>query len=118
MVSGESGQGSAFEIRLQPADSHGLLMLAGLVGTDAAPELCAKARVLVSDSKDVAIDWQDAEHVGASAIQVLLALGSALSRHGHKLYVIHDNPSVRRFLELSGLSAKFPVLEASIEAFR
>lgn len=99
------------EIQLHASESHHLLMLSGPVGLEAARDLQAEGKRLAVEPKDVAIDWRQAEHVGASALQVLLALALALSGKGHKLYVADDNPAVRGFLELAGLSAHFPVQE-------
>jgi len=59
-------------------------------------------------SRDVALDWAQAEYVHASVIQVLLAWKQSLAEHGRSLVVACDNAQVRAFLELSGLSGQFP----------
>jgi anti-anti-sigma factor len=58
---------------------------------------------------EVAVDWGDAEHVDACVLQVLLALGKFLTERGSSLIVDRDNPKVRQYLKLSGLSEYFPV---------
>jgi len=58
---------------------------------------------------EVAIDWGEAEHVDACVLQVLLALGKLLAERGSSLIVDRDNPKVRQYLKLSGLSEYFPV---------
>jgi anti-anti-sigma factor len=90
-----------------------LLVLEGDIGLDAAADLRTEAERLLAGSGGLAIDWHAAAHVGAGAIQVLLALNAALSARGGSLQVARDNPGVRRFLELAGLSDRFPVLEES-----
>ena len=58
---------------------------------------------------EVAVDWSQAERVCAGALQVLLALGTAVHARGFELSVAGDNPGVRHTLELAGLSRLFPV---------
>jgi anti-anti-sigma factor len=62
---------------------------------------------------EVAIDWGEAEHVDACVLQILLAFGKLLAERGSSLIVERDNPKVRQYLELSGLSEYFPVRDRS-----
>ncbi len=62
-------------------------------------------------AREVAIDWGEAEHVDASVLQVLLVLGKSLAERGSRIVVDQDNPRVREYLKLSGLSEYFPVRE-------
>ena len=62
--------------------------------------------------KDVAVDWEEAEHVETSVFQVLLAIQKRLTQHGRSLIVEKDNPHVRDCLQLAGLSDSFPVQPA------
>lgn len=87
------------------------MVLAGQVDLDAAGRLRTEAERFLAGSGDVTLDWHAAEHVGAGAVQVLLALEAALMAQGRALRVASDNPDVRRFLTLAGLSGRFPVLE-------
>jgi anti-anti-sigma factor len=102
----------SFHIRIREAESENLLELAGLIRVEAAQQLLAAANRLLDDSKDVAVDWREASHVGACAIQLLLALTTELAHSGRKLHVASDNAHVRRTLELAGLSERFPAPEA------
>jgi anti-anti-sigma factor len=61
-----------------------------------------------SIAHDMAIDWEQAEHVDACVLQVLLALRKMLADRGLSLTVDKDNSHVRGYLELSGLSQYFP----------
>jgi len=60
----------------------------------------------------IAIDWDAAEHVDACVLQVLLALRQLLAERGLSFIVNKDNPKVRGFLKLSGMSEYFPVRDA------
>jgi len=91
--------------------SHTLLVLEGEIGLEAAADLRSEGERLLAGSGGVALDWHAATHVGAGAIQVLLALQAALGARGMALDVARDNPSVRRFLELAGVSGHFPAAE-------
>ena len=56
----------------------------------------------------VAIEWDQAEHVDACVLQVLLAIRKLLKDRGLPLTVTKDNPKVREYLKWSGLSEYFP----------
>jgi anti-anti-sigma regulatory factor len=62
---------------------------------------------------DVAIDWEQTEHVDASVLQVLLALRQRLSGQGHSLTIARDNLQLREYLLVSGLSECFPLHDSS-----
>lgn len=111
---GASARASAEEthrVAVEQRDSHAFLVLAGEIGLDAAADLRAEAERLLAGPEAVALDWHAATHIGAGAIQVLLSLEAALSARGRALRVAGDNPDVRHYLELAGLSAHFPALE-------
>jgi len=101
-----------FRVEIQQRESCNLLVLAGQIGWEAAAPLRAEAQLLAAGGREVAIDWREAESVTAGALQVLLALGLALSQRGQRLRVIEDNPNIRRLLEVAGLAAHLPLMEA------
>ena len=98
-----------FQVELRPSASCDLLVLAGAISLDAVPRLSEAALQTVAGGKEVSVDWSEARHICAGALQVLLALGTALGAHGRMLSVAGDNPGVRHTLELAGLSQLFPV---------
>jgi anti-anti-sigma factor len=104
-----TGAREPFSIEVREEDTRDLLVLAGQLDASAAVPLRATAQRLAGQEKGVAIEWERAEHVGVSALQVLLALAAALEEKGKAVAVASDNPDVRGFLELAGLSARFPV---------
>jgi len=88
---------------------HALLVLEGQIDLEAAADLRVEAERLLAGSDAVAVDWRAAAHVCPGAVQVLLSLEAELSARSRALRVVRDNPDVRRFLELAGLSGRFPV---------
>lgn len=104
-------QEQLFRVEIQQHESHSLLVLAGQIGADAAPQLRNQALLLTAGAGPVDIDWREAETVTAGSLQVLLALGIALSQRGQPLRVVADHPNLRRLLDVAGLSAHFPVGE-------
>jgi anti-anti-sigma regulatory factor len=98
-----------FHVELRPSASCDLLVLAGAISLDAVPKLTDAALQTVAGGKQVAIDWSEATHICGGALQVLVALGTALGARGQMLSVAGDNPGVRHTLELAGLSQLFPV---------
>jgi anti-anti-sigma factor len=103
-----------FRVEVRPSESCDVLVLAGELNLDAVRQLTEAALGLVAGGKEVGIDWREAGHVSAGAMQVLLALRAALDARGRALRVTGDNPGVRRTLELAGLSQLFPVRDASV----
>jgi anti-anti-sigma factor len=97
-----------FSIEIRESDAYHLLALTGQIGLEAAPLLHTTAQRLATGGADVRMDWAGAGHVSAAALQVLLALGSRLAADGRGFSVSADAPGVRRFLEISGLSDRFP----------
>jgi anti-anti-sigma regulatory factor len=98
-----------FHVKHRPSASCDVLVLAGDISLDAVPQLTDAALQTVAGGKQVAVDWSEARHICGGALQVLLALGTALAARGQVLSVAGDNPSVRHTLELAGLSQLFPV---------
>lgn len=82
--------------------------LAGSAGVETAV-LLKQQLMQTHIANEVVIDWGEVEHVEASVLQVLLALGKLLTARGLTLTVDKDNAKVRRFLKLSGMSEYFPV---------
>ena len=64
-------------------------------------------------TRDLVIDWSVSEHVHSCILQLLLAQAKTLKQHGHSLRVEKDNPQVRGYLQLAGLSDHFPLREAA-----
>jgi anti-anti-sigma factor len=107
----EENDNPTYHVALERRDSHALLVLEGQIGLEAAADLRSEGERVLAGSEAVAIDWHESTHVGAGAVQVLLSLAAALSARGRALCVAGDNPDVRRYLELAGLSQHFPVSE-------
>jgi anti-anti-sigma factor len=101
-----------FRVEVKPSESCDLLLLAGEMNLDAASQLRDAALGAVAGGRQVAVDWREVGHVSVGALQVLLALRSALDARGQVLHVSGDNPGVRRTLDLAGLSGLFPASEA------
>lgn len=100
-----------FRPTVEPGDLQTVLVLSGRIDLEASGRMLAEAERLLAGAGPVALDWRAVEHLGAGAIQVLLALEAALTARGRTLRVAGDNPDVRRFLDVAGLSAHFQVLE-------
>lgn len=101
----------SFQIELHDSEAFDVLWLAGNLDVSAVLRLHTEAKRIAAGTNDVVIDWSHAEYISASAIQVLLCLSAVLKRVGRSLTVSSDNPTVRRFLELAGVSDPFPFLE-------
>ncbi len=85
----------------------------GRMGVDAANSMVGQLRQL-GTSKDFVLDWKEAEHVDASALQVVLSLKKSLDVAGRTLSVEKDNPQVRDYLRISGLEPYFPLVPTPV----
>ena len=101
-----------FRVELQAAESRDRLLLAGEINLDAASQVREAALAALAAGRAVEVDWRDAGYVSAGALQVLLALRTALEARRQVLHLAGDNAGVRRTLELAGLSRLFPTQEA------
>jgi len=110
-AAGSAFPGPTHRITVAPGPSLTLVVLEGPIDQDAAAELRLEAQRLLSGDAAVQIDWHAATYASAGAIQVLLALESALKARGRNLRVLRDNVEIRCFLELAGLSGHFSVME-------
>lgn len=102
-------------ISFEQAAHGGLLRLTSTIDIDAAKQLQAVAIEACAAVHSVQIDWSQAGHICPGAIQVLLALQSALAANGGTLGIQRDNASVRRLLEYAGLSGCFPAAAPDVE---
>lgn len=101
-----------FRVEVHRSESCDCLVLAGEMNLDAASQLRDAALGVVAEGREVAVDWRDVGHVSAGALQVLLALRSALAARGSALHIAGDNPNLRRTLEVAGLAELLPPPEA------
>jgi anti-anti-sigma factor len=100
-----------FRIKIQPAESSDSLVLEGDISLDAANRLREAVVDAAARDREIEIDWRRVGHMSAGALQLLLALRTALETRGRVLRVVGDNPGVRSTLELAGLSRFFPLPE-------
>jgi anti-anti-sigma regulatory factor len=66
--------------------------------------------LLQKQGKPILLDWAEANYVDASILQVLLSLRPSLAQQRPPVSVVKDNPSIREYLESSGLSSYFPTI--------
>ena len=110
MSEGDGISDAAGPFGLEAVERSGrrLLVLRGEIDLDAAVRLHAVALRLLVGNQDVDIDWSGAERLSAGAVQVLLALGAALSERGRALRVAADQSAIRQCLDAAGLAGHFP----------
>ena len=58
----------------------------------------------------VVVDCAGVEHLGAWAIQILLALEQVLVSTGGRLGIVGASPQIRNYLSLAGVSEHFPAV--------
>ena len=99
---------SANQISVTARGKNVVVTLHGNVRVDAA-SLLQRSLLEAGGQKNLAINWEQAEHVDACALQVLLAYAKTLKHSECSLHVEKDNPHVRQYLELAGLTDHFPL---------
>ena len=94
-------------VSLHRGEDTTVLTLRGNSRADAARLLLEQLRQ-TEIMQPVVVDWEQAEHVDTCVLQVLLALQKQLALGGLSLGIARDNPAVREYLQLAGLSGNFP----------
>ena len=100
----KSPETNSFNISLSHEERCDVLVLGGDMEPEAAGRLREELVRLGGGPRSVEIDWSGAEYMPPQAVQVLLAFRAALGSSGLELRIRHDNPRVRSFLEVAGLS--------------
>ncbi len=71
-----------------------------------APDLLQDAALAaLRKQMDVRVSLEAVEHLDASALQILMALGASLERDAHKLELIEPPPALERWFQLAGATA-------------
>lgn len=90
-------------------ESEGRLVMTLRGGIDASHvgELLTASVQVCDSGKPVALDWSEAEHLHAGALQVLLALQTELQSQGRPLLVSDCSLALEDCLEAAGLLPTF-----------
>src|SRR4051812_32105398 len=76
----------------------------GSAGPGEAPAILEAARAAAASGADVTVDCQQAEHLHAAVIQILICLQRELEGNGRKLVLANVPPTVQRFLDVAGVA--------------
>lgn len=101
------------EIRIVTVGDRRHLVLTGHVGILHAEELLATARAIETEGCDVVVSGEALEHLDTAALQILLALRTALVSRGRTLLVQGLPESVRHYLRLSDLERHLPAADVA-----
>lgn len=72
-----------------------------------AEELRAAALGAIEAGNDVTLNLGGIDHLDASALQILLALGAEQKRRGRRLEVANTSPHLRQWFEYAGAAEEF-----------
>jgi len=99
-------------VSLADRDGTAVVTVRGRTTVEACKQL--QQRLLQANiSGNVVVEWEQAEHVHASLLQILLALQAMIAPRGFSLSVGKDSRQVRNYLEMAGLAGRFPVQPAA-----
>jgi len=93
-------------------DGERVLVLGETPQLDSIHGLQEAALSLSETGGRVMVDCGGVEHLGAWAIQILLALETALAGAGGALEITGASPQIRKYLTLAGVSECFPEARA------
>jgi anti-anti-sigma factor len=97
-------EGPARPIRVETDGERRCLCLEGVVNAPLARRLKEEALAALGGSGTVTLDVSRAEYLDATALQVLLALDTALATRGRSLRVVAMAPSLEDTLRVVGLA--------------
>jgi anti-anti-sigma regulatory factor len=95
-------------VRLRTSGATCVIEFTCVVDVQAAGELQREMLAFGITGGDVTLDWSKAERVDLSVIQLLLAFRAAPLSAGRAFWVSGDNPNIREYLRIAGLSCHFP----------
>lgn len=95
-------------VRVTHHRGHAKISLTGEVGPFAVESLHECMIRLLDADKDLVIDCAKAEHLPASALQVLLAAQMTLATRQRTVRIESESPAIREYLNLAGLADRFP----------
>jgi len=95
-------------VRQTSRKNHTKVSLAGELGPSVVESLRERMIALSGEDKDIVIDCAKAEHLPASALQVLLAAQAALANGKRTVRIESESPRIRDYLNLAGLNGHFP----------
>jgi len=96
------------EIGLRAGNDQAVLTLRGAIEAPSICELLAAAVSACASGKPVLVDWSEAEHLHAGALQVLMALKAELTAQERPLRVSDSSEAVRDCIGAAGLAEWFP----------
>jgi anti-anti-sigma factor len=86
-----------------------VIQVSGEIDPLTAPELDEAVRAAARDASVVAIDLSEVSFLDSSGLRVIVAAQQELEGNGVGLVISNPSDSVRRVLEISGLSQHFDV---------
>jgi anti-anti-sigma regulatory factor len=95
------------EIAIHDGQTQVTLKLTGVIDASHSGELLAAAITATRAGRPVFLEWSEAEHLHASAFQVLLALHAELASMGHRLNVSECSPAVQDAMVTAGFAQVF-----------
>ena len=99
---------NAASVRLEDGVAAARIVLVGSVGAYHSDELYYVCLSAVEAGKHVEVDCREVTHLGASTVQLLLALSRALDGHGRHLAVRGAPPPVHALLHTAGAADLLP----------
>lgn len=81
-----------------------ILVLAGRLDTNTAPELETALKPLLAQGKDLVLDFAALEYVSSAGLRVLLTAQKAVQKSASKMIIRHVNDTINDIFELTGFA--------------
>lgn len=88
-------------------DDKRVLVLQGVIDLFSVDELYQAAHALLERDEDLSLDWEKAERLDTSALQILLALKNGLHEKGRKMQLSTLTPGLEKHFSLAGFAGAF-----------
>lgn len=90
-------------IQLETRDNRTILHLRGDIDVRIARDLAGAAMRADQAGTDVAVDWKETDRIDTSAVQILIALKTAVRRSGRSFFCATEHPAIAVWLTAGGL---------------
>lgn len=89
--------------------SKAVIVLAGKLTVQTAPDLSAAVDKLPSDVCDINVNLADVSYIASAGLRVLVAADKLAAKRGGALHLLHPCDEVMEVFEMTGLSEVFVI---------
>lgn len=110
--------GAALQVRMEHSEGTPVVLVAGEIDMSTAPDLRGRLEEIPPGAASVVVDLSEVTFLDSTGLSVLIGTWKRLSNGDHEadLRLVVDGATIRRVLDVTGLSGVFSVFPSLEEA--